>query len=116
MSEPRTLKVGLLAIPPDKPADLARELRERLPGLLSRELTDELGWAVDTGWGSRNPDAESDMHHMIGEVHDRAAEQDWDVTICLTDVPVREDGQPVLGHSSRAQDVALVSLPAFGAV
>jgi hypothetical protein len=110
------MTVGLLAIPPDMPADLARRLEKRLPGLLSRELGDQLTWVVDTGWGTRNPAAEASLDQMIAEVHDRAAERDWDVTICLTDVPVREDGHPVLARSSRGQGVALVSLPALGVV
>ncbi len=116
VSSSRTMTVGLLAIPPDMPAEHARRLASRLPVLLGREFGDQLSWTVDTGWGSRNPDAETGLNQMIAEVHDRAADQDWDVTICLTDVPVREDGHPVLARSSRGQGVALVSLPALGVV
>jgi hypothetical protein len=40
----------------------------------------------------------------------------WDVVVCLTDLPLHVHRRPVVAHANPVQNVAIVSVPAFGAV
>ncbi|MEN3265671.1 hypothetical protein [Pseudonocardia sp.] len=47
--------VGLLATPPDQPAEVARKLAVDLGDLLAERVDDRVRWEVRTGWGRRSP-------------------------------------------------------------
>ncbi|BBX47225.1 hypothetical protein GCM10009641_14230 [Mycobacterium cookii] len=40
----------------------------------------------------------------------------WDVVVCLTDLPLHVHRRPVVAHANPVQNVAIVSVPAFGVV
>lgn len=40
----------------------------------------------------------------------------WDVVVCLTDLPLHVRRRPVLAHASPVRNVAIISVPALGAV
>src|SRR5271163_1395578 len=40
----------------------------------------------------------------------------WDVVVCLTDLPLHVHRRPVVAHANPVRNVAIVSVPAFGAV
>ena len=43
-------------------------------------------------------------------------EKGWDVVICLTDLPLHVDQRPVVAHANPVRNVAIVSVPALGAM
>ena len=43
-------------------------------------------------------------------------EKGWDVVICLTDLPLHVEQRPVVAHANPVRNVAIVSVPALGAM
>ncbi|MGY1639293.1 hypothetical protein ACI78V_21820 [Geodermatophilus sp. SYSU D00742] len=107
------LQVGLLAAP-GAPAGLA--------GWLAPELTAELSAAhLEVRWELRavedglvQPPADDD--EIVVATRRRLLAEDWDLALALTDVPLEVGRRPVVGHASPVHGVALLSLPALGAV
>jgi len=40
----------------------------------------------------------------------------WDVVVCLTDLPLHVEQRPVVAHANPVRNVAIVSVPALGAM
>ncbi|MDD9208280.1 hypothetical protein PU560_17690 [Georgenia sp. 10Sc9-8] len=53
---------------------------------------------------------------LLEAARDRMLEDDWDLTVVLTDLPVRDARRTVLTQASPVHGVGLVSVPALGAV
>ncbi|TFV68248.1 UNVERIFIED_ORG: hypothetical protein E4P37_00750 [Bacillus sp. AZ43] len=107
------LVLGLVTAP-GAPADLAG----RLGPELARELAarhPEVSWDVRTVVdGLVEPPADDD--ELVDAARRRLLAEDWDLVLCLTDVPLELSRRPVVGHASPVHGVALLSLPALGAV
>lgn len=105
--------VGLVAAP-GAPTELGRWLA----GELTRELTarhPEVAWQVRTVEdGLVRPPA--DDGEIVAAARARLLAEDWDLALCLTDLPLEVARRPVVGHASPVHGVALLSLPALGAV
>jgi hypothetical protein len=43
-------------------------------------------------------------------------DREWDLTLCIVDVPMRADGRPIVADAHLTGGAALISLPAFGAM
>lgn len=116
---PAEFVVGLLA-DPDLPARLAQYLREVLPADLCRSVDDGVEWRVevrDDPFEAMYPDYEYVVDKARAHVHDT----EWDLALCLTDLPLRGSGSGEAGSSDvlvayvdAPQRVALISLPALG--
>jgi hypothetical protein len=52
---------------------------------------------------------------LVDAARGRLLEEDWDLAVFVTDLPLRLGHRPLLTHSSPTHGVALVSLPALGA-
>jgi len=95
------------------PQRLAEELSAELPELLSRRVDERVSWEVsvicDPVTGS-----DSDAARVIDAAHERMVEEGWELAICLTDLPIRTDGQPIVALVSTAYKVAVLSLPPLG--
>jgi hypothetical protein len=95
------------------PHRIAEELSTELPELLSRHVDDRVSWEVsvicDPLTGS-----DTDAARVIDAGRERMVEEGWDLAICLTDLPVRIDGRPVVATASSAYNVAVLSLPPLG--
>ena len=52
---------------------------------------------------------------LIDAAHQRLLREDWELVLCLTDLPLRIGRRPVSGHASPAHRVSVVSVPALGA-
>ena len=52
---------------------------------------------------------------LVDAAHRRLIREDWELAICLTDMPLRIGRHPVAGHASPTHRIALVSVPALGA-
>ena len=53
---------------------------------------------------------------IIAVARERLLAHGWDLTVCLTDLPLRAERRPVVAHASASHAVALISLPALGPV
>ncbi|MDT7650981.1 MAG: hypothetical protein QOI36_2387 [Pseudonocardiales bacterium] len=106
--------VGLLATPPDQPAEVARKLAVDLGDLLTERVDDRVRWEVRTGWGPVSPRRDGGIDALLDDVAQRRKNEGWDVAICLTDLPLQVDRVPLVAHASAARRVGLISLPALG--
>src|ERR671920_1062200 len=108
----RSVALGLIPAP-EMPQRLAQELSTGLPQLLSRRVDDSVSWEVsvicDPLTGS-DPDAA----RVIDAGSERMVEEGWNLAICLTDLPIRIDGRPVVATVSTTYNVAVLSLPPLG--
>lgn len=102
-------RLGLVA-DPDMPEQVTRRLADDLPELLSDE---EFSWAVEVDVDPVTA-GRHNTRDILASTRERMDQHDWDYAICLTDLPVRADGRPVVAESDLDQNVAVVSLPALG--
>jgi len=86
--------------------DLRTELSLHLPTVRWRVLT-----VVDA---LVLPPATDDA--LVAAARDRLLAEDWDLVVCLTDLPLKAHRRPVVAHASPLHAVALVCLPALGVI
>jgi hypothetical protein len=58
--------------------------------------------------------APAELTELVDAARARLLDEDWDLVVCITDLPLRLSRRPLLTHTSPTHGVALVSLPAFG--
>jgi hypothetical protein len=111
---PKTVVIGLLAAP-GLSRDLADRLARELPARLS-ERHGQVEWRIEVveeplASASAPPDVD------LGRVaRRRMLEAAWDLVICLTDQPLLVRRRPITAHVSATHGVALISVPALGAI
>ena len=87
-------------------AGLSAELERRLPGAK---------WRVEVVEGRLvQPPATDSV--IVDAARRLLLDSGWDVVVCLTDLPLHVHRRPVVAHANPVQNVAIVSVPAFGAV
>lgn len=111
---PGTVVVGVVADPVASPVQVARQLEQELPGLLSEQLADRQ-WRVEVH-RERLPPSDMQRFEMMNVAADYKRQRGWDFAVCITDLPLVTDRQPVVADASSSRNVAVVSLPAFGAM
>jgi hypothetical protein len=109
------VQLGLIAAP-GVAAELAEQLAEELPEALGAEVSENVDWSVpvvahDLATGTTTSGIE-----MIDRARDRMRREGWHLAVCLTDLPLRIGRRPVVADVSVTHGVALLSLPALGAV
>jgi hypothetical protein len=109
------VQLGLIAAP-GVAAELAEQLAGELPEALGTEVSENVDWSVpviahDLATGPTTSGIE-----MIDRARDRMLREGWDLAVCLTDLPLRIGRRPVVADVSVTHGVALLSLPALGAV
>ena len=105
--------IGLVASP-GPATDLANEL---LPDL-SRRITARLPgarWDVQLV-SDRLVERPADLTELISAARRRLLSDGWQLVVCLTDLPLQTARRPVVAHASASHGVAVLSLPALGAV
>ncbi|MQA16012.1 MAG: hypothetical protein GEV09_18245, partial [Pseudonocardiaceae bacterium] len=107
--------VGLIADPSAAPEQVARHLSGDLPELLAERLKDDRSWRVEV-ITERLPAIDASHSAMVELARRRAKQHDWNVAVCVTGLPLRSGKQPIVADVARAASVAVVSLPAFGAM
>ena len=112
--DPRITVLGLLA-DPDLPAELAEELAGELPRLLQEHLGDRVAWEVRVVCESFAA-GEVDQGKLLAVARQRLGREGWDLAVCLTDLPFRSGRRPLVADLNAAEGVALVSVPALGAM
>ena len=111
---PRSVEVGIVS-DPGLAADVGEAVAGRLAHALGQRITGEVDWRVHhrthplaTGQQTRLAD--------IAAAEEVPVEPSWDVAVLLTDLPRREGTDPVEMETSADRRVAVVSLPALGAL
>jgi hypothetical protein len=104
--------VGILA-DPDLPAAVARPFPDILPGMLAKQVSDSVCWAVEAVCEPFEAMA-PDTSRLIDKARERVQHTSWTLAIGLTDMPMRAEGGVVLAEISNVGRVALISLPALG--
>ena len=51
---------------------------------------------------------------LIDAAHQRLLREDWELAICLTDLPLRIGRRTLAGHASPTHRLAVISVPALG--
>lgn len=104
--------VGIVAAP-GAPEILARQIEEELPDVLSAQVDSEIEWEagifVDplTGYAELT----EELYQKTDKYY---AENDWDYTIFITDLPVYRNDRIIKVDINNGTDVGLISLPAYG--
>ncbi len=106
--------LGLLAAP-GLPTEIAEELAADLAPLLAERVTDAVSWRVPVL-------TEPEATHLTSGVdaidlgRERMLRHGWDLAVCVTDAPLRIGRRPIVADASATHGVALISLPALGAM
>jgi hypothetical protein len=111
--ETDVITVGLVATPPDHPAQVVERLSNTLPALLT-QADGAVRWRVEAGWGEVAPRRDGGVEALLDDVARRRDEAGWDVVVCLTDLPLQRGRLPLVAHSSVRRQACVVSLPALG--
>ncbi|WP_336033861.1 hypothetical protein [Geodermatophilus sp. FMUSA9-8] len=105
--------VGLVAAP-GAALEVAGELAADLAGAL-RERHPDVAWDVRVVEdGLVQPPA--DDAEIVAAARGRLLVEEWDLAVCVTDLPLSVDRRTVVAHASPVHGVAVLSLPALGAV
>jgi uncharacterized membrane protein len=109
----RSVRLGLLVapgLPEEVSSGIADDLAEDL-----REAHGAFGWRTEFVVDRLAvPPAETTQ--LVEAARRALLERGWDFTVVVTDLPLRHGSRPVSRHVSRTHGVALVSLPALGAL
>ncbi|MFG1872504.1 ABC-2 family transporter permease [Micromonospora arborensis] len=106
--------VGLVATPPDHPARVAAPLTAELAGRLADRVDADVRWTVREGWGEVAPRRDGGVEALLDDLAQRRTDDQWDIAICLTDLPLHAERMPLVAQTSARRRVAVLSLPALG--
>ncbi|MFI7584577.1 hypothetical protein ACH9DO_12375 [Kocuria sp. M1N1S27] len=107
------LLVGLV-LSPQIAGALPKDLAASVPGLLS-ERHPGVRWRA-AAVTDRLVAPPADGLDLLEAARDRMLDEDWDLVVVLTDVPLKDGRSPVLTQLSPVHGVGLVAVPALGAV
>jgi hypothetical protein len=85
---------------------LNSELDERLPGAR---------WCIEV-MEDRLVQPPATDAEIVKAARKTLLDKGWDVVVCLTDLPLHVDQRPVVAHANPVRNVAIVSVPALGAM
>jgi hypothetical protein len=85
---------------------LDSELDQRLPGAR---------WCLEVMEG-RLVQAPATDAEIVKAARMTLLDKGWDVVVCLTDLPLHVEQRPVVAHANPVSNVAIVSVPALGAM
>ena len=105
--------IGLVSAP-GPATDIASSLAEDLRAELSVQLP-TVQWRVSTVVDVL-VHLPADDAALVAAGRERLLKEAWDLVVCLTDLPLRAHRRPVVAHASPVHGVAVVSVPALGAV
>lgn len=111
----RRITVGVLTDPVAMPTLIGGQLAQDLPQILSEHVDPTREWAVQVHQ-ERLPPSDSRHTAMMELAQTEMEEHGWDVTVCVTDLPMRSGKQAIMGDVNNGRRVVVVSLPAFGAM
>ncbi|GAA1567251.1 hypothetical protein GCM10009827_106240 [Dactylosporangium maewongense] len=105
--------VGLVASP-GPAANLAGQVVDQLPDMLARS-SPGVAWTVRVII-DRLVDRPAELSQLIDAARRRMLQEGWQLTVCLTDLPLQTSRRPVVAHASATHSVAVLSVPALGPI
>ncbi|MGV9366416.1 hypothetical protein [Amycolatopsis sp. NPDC003731] len=108
------LVVGLLT-DEGLPGQLVGRIADGLPARLARDLGEERSWRVEHETQALPLNEEGDIP-MLALAEERREKHGWDLLVLITDLPRRAGTVPIASDYNADHGVAMVSLPALGAV
>jgi membrane protein DedA with SNARE-associated domain len=109
--EPVTLG---LVVTPVLQEDAARRLAREL-GELLRDRYPAVRWELPYVL-ERLVEPPARLPDLVDALRARLLEENWDLAVCITELPLRLGRRTLVTHASPSHGVALVSLPAVGAI
>lgn len=108
----RTVTLGLVPSP-EHCERVAERIRDSLSELLNKYVNNDVDWKIAI---TPDPLSGSNVHasDLFSEVHHRLQKQEWDYAICLTDIPMRRDGQIVVADVDKDRNIGLISVSTLG--
>jgi hypothetical protein len=94
--------------------DVSPELAEQLAEALA-ERHPSVGWCPELVV-DRLVEAPAPVTELLEAARRRLLQEDWHLAVVITDLPLRDGSRPVSRRASRTHHVALISLPALGAL
>lgn len=111
------LTVGVIADPEAAPDEIGRHLTAVLPELLSRRSAGRHQWRVDLVRQRLPAGAPKSHGEIVQHAVDLSTDRSWAAVLCVTDLPLRaDDGHALVSDLAVEHRVAVLSLPAFGAM
>src|SRR5215210_6259259 len=108
-----SVALGLLPAP-EIPEKIAEELSTELPELLSEHVDGHVHWEVSVICDPLTGSA-PDAVRVLDAGRERMLEESWDLTICMTDLPLRTNTWwPIVAAVSTVRKTAVLSLPPLG--
>ncbi len=92
--------------------DVAEQVRRELADTLARRYPG-VRWEV-TAVMDDLTQAPVHLTELVDATRQRMLAEDWQLAVCITDLPLRLAGRPMLTHTSPTHGIALISLPALG--
>ncbi|MDX6692214.1 MAG: hypothetical protein QOG15_3671 [Solirubrobacteraceae bacterium] len=112
-TQKRTLRVGLRAEP--QLGELADRVADDLREALERRFSG-IEWQIEPGQDDAK-DPQAPIADLVQQARRHMLDHGWDALICLTDLPLRsDDHRPLTAVVSPTEGVALISVPALGAL
>jgi len=110
----QTIRLGLLTAA-GVAEEVGRDIAEQLPAELAARVSPDVRWEIPvvTDESAARGGAGTEV---IDIAHDRLLGENWHLGIVLTDLPLRIGRRPVVADASATHGVAVISLPALGAV
>ena len=105
------IKIGLI-VAPDMPEKLTYKCIDALQQQLKNSLPD-IKFDFDIEGDSVTGSAEY-VHECIDYAYRRKNENNWDFSVCVTDLPSFSNSKAVLSDVSTTNQTALISLPSLG--
>jgi hypothetical protein len=104
--------IGIIAAP-EFPTEVANQLKEELPEILNERMDEETSWTFETMVDGVTSVAEN-SEVLLESVLSRQENQNWDYTLCLTDIPIFYEDDLVLARVHFEHNTAFISLSALG--
>ncbi|MCX2524066.1 hypothetical protein [Larsenimonas rhizosphaerae] len=112
-AEPTGWTLGLLPAP-ELPARIVERVRERLAERLSSQVASDEHWCIEI---ITNPmvGTDEDANDIMDEAERFKRDHGWTYVVCITDLPLFQDGKPLAASASHSRGIGILSQPALGA-
>lgn len=104
--------IGIIAVP-EFSTEVANQLKEELPSILKNKNSEDIFWQIEITTDGITSVAEN-YDVLLNSVLNKQEHQNWDFTLCLTDVPSFFENETSLARVHLDHDTAFLSLPALG--
>lgn len=104
---PEARRVRVLLLPdPGLPAEISKRLASELPSVLHNQLSDAVEWSVGKLCTLVVGDEQVNHTSLVEVVTALIPDDDWDIAICLTDLPRRSQLRSLVAELDPEQRVA----------